>query len=239
MGIFGFVRLRPLPAERHEWPSALGARRGRSEHAPLARGQTLVEFALVSPLFLILLLGTIEFGFMFHATLAVNFASRNASLTAAVAGSSVWSDCKVLEGIENDLAPPLNRALIQNVAIFRTDRAGNPISPPAQNVWTRSGSTVCIGSNGTSFTVPYALGAFPDNTYPPAEVARCDRLSGCQRETSPGVFVDVPLDSIGVRILYRYQFQTPLRNLIAFVPGASAGYLDVSWSNVMRMEPIL
>jgi hypothetical protein len=226
-----------------------GARRGRDEAALKPRGQSLVEFALVFPLFVILLFGLIEFGFMFNATLAVNFASRNASLTAAVAGTNAWSDCKVLEGIENDLAPPLDRSLIQNVAIFRTDRAGNPVSPVAQNVWTRSGSTLCTGPSGATFTVAYTRGAGPDNTYPPQEIipqaiippdprGRCAQLSGC--EISPGPPpVLIPLDSIGVRILYRYQFHTPLRNLITFLPGASAGYFDVTWSNVMRMEPIL
>ena len=43
----------------------------------------------------------------------------------------------------------------------------------------------------------------------------------------------------GVKIVYRYSFKTPLRNLVSFLPGASLGYLDFSWSNVMRMEPIL
>jgi len=229
----------PTAADRSAGPSVKVARRGRNLGVFKVRGQSLVEFAVVFPLFVVLLFGLVEFGFMFNATLAVNFASRNASLTAAVAGSSAWSDCKVLEGVENDVAPPLNRASIQNVAIFRTDRAGNPVVPPEQNVWTRSGSTTCTGLNGTTFTVPYALGAPPDNSYQPNDASRCDRLSGCQRETSPGVFVDVPLDSIGVRIQYRYHFQTPLRNLIAFLPGASAGYFDISWSNVMRMEPIL
>jgi hypothetical protein len=33
--------------------------------------------------------------------------------------------------------------------------------------------------------------------------------------------------------------KTPLSNLMAFLPGASAGYVDFSWSNVMRMEPTL
>ena len=140
--MFRFARPQPIRADGGAGPSVKVARRGRDDAAVKERGQTLVEFAIVFPLFVILLLGLIEFGFMFNATLAVNFASRNASLTAAVAGTNAWSDCKVLEGIENDLAPPLDRSLIQNVAIFRTDRAGNPVSPVTQNVWTRSGSTL-------------------------------------------------------------------------------------------------
>lgn len=231
--MLSFRAPQPIPAERGAVPRVRVAQDGRNGGARKQRGQSLVEFALVFPLFIVLLLGIIEFAFMFNATLAVNFASRTASQVAALAGASPWGDCEVLEGLEGDLGPPLDRNLIQYVAIFRTDRAGNPVVPVAQNVWTRSGSTSCVAPNGATFTVPYSLGAGPERTYP--STARCDQLGGCQ--ASPGVFI--PLNSIGVRVLYRYEFHTPLRNLVAFLPGATEGYFDVVWSNVMRMEPIL
>jgi hypothetical protein len=46
-------------------------------------GQTLVEFALVFPLFITLMLFIIEFAFVFSALLGVNYASRNGALIAA------------------------------------------------------------------------------------------------------------------------------------------------------------
>ena len=46
-------------------------------------GQSLVEFALVFPMFFILFLGVVEFAFAFNAILAVNFASRDAALCAS------------------------------------------------------------------------------------------------------------------------------------------------------------
>lgn len=45
-----------------------------------ARGQTLVEFALTFPLFLVVLFGIIEFAFLFNAQLSLNYATRDASL---------------------------------------------------------------------------------------------------------------------------------------------------------------
>jgi hypothetical protein len=87
----------------------------------------------------------------------------------------------------------------------------------------------CTGFTPSS--LPYTLGV---STYPMGEAptgGRCDVLAGC----SP----TIPMDSIGVKIVYRYAFHTPLSNLVSFLPGASQGYVEFSWSNVMRMEPIL
>jgi Flp pilus assembly protein TadG len=195
-------------------------------------GQTLVEFALILPLFMVLLLGVIEFAFMFNATLAINFASRNASLIAAEAGSQSTADCAILSKIESDIGAPLDKNMtaitgIQSVTIYKADRAGNPTG--AANVYTRTGSMTCTGFTPSS--LPYTLGV---STYPMGEAptgGRCDVLAGC----SP----TIPMDSIGVKIVYRYAFHTPLSNLVSFLPGASQGYVEFSWSNVMRMEPIL
>jgi Flp pilus assembly protein TadG len=192
------------------------------------RGQALVEFALILVPFMVLVMGIIEFAFMFNATLAVNFASRNASLIAAESGSNTLADCAILARVEQDIGAPLDKANIQSVTIYKADRAGNATA--AKNVYARTGTTTCTGY--TPGTVPYTFDTSdPDyNTYP-AGVGRCDVLAGC----SP----TIPMDSIGVKIVYRYYLHTPLRNLVSFLPGASGGYVDFSWSNVMRMEPIL
>jgi len=205
--------------------STPGATPRRSDHG---RGQTLVEFALVLPLFMILLMGVIEFALMFNATLAINFASRNASLVAAEAGSQGTADCAILSKIEQDIGAPLDKSAIQSVTIYKADRAGN--STGQANVYART-SSAPITCSGFTPSPPYTIGT---STYPMGEAptgGRCDVLSGC----SP----TIPMDSIGVKIVYRYYFHTPLRNLVSFLPGASVGYMDFSWSNVMRMEPIL
>ena len=181
---------------------------------------------------MVLLMGVIEFAFMFNATLAINFASRNASLIAAEAGSQLTADCAILAKIEQDVGAPLDKTKtgtsgIQSVTVYKADRAGNATA--AQNVYDRTGTMPCDGFAPNS--VPYRVGT---NTYPMGQAptgGRCDVLSGCS--------ATVPMDSIGVKIVYRYYFHTPLRNLVSFLPGASGGYLDFTWSNVMRMEPVL
>ena len=70
------------------------------------RGQSLVEFALVFPIFFVLLMGLIEFGLVFNALLSINFASRDASLIAAEAGNAVCSDCVILKKVEDSIGSP-------------------------------------------------------------------------------------------------------------------------------------
>jgi hypothetical protein len=217
---------------------------GRGAARRKSSGQTLAEFALVFPLFFLILLFVIEFALVFNATLAVNFATRNASLVAAEAGSNDWADCVVLQQVEQDMGPPLDRSLIRTVWIFKTDRSGTELSPQIQMAYDRTGSMNCTDPDGSPITLPYSPSATtPNNTYPADTADRCDQLAGCL-VGSPAAYV--PLDSIGVKILYNYRYHTPigglLRNMFGSctaLPNCSTGAFDITWSNVMRMEPIL
>ena len=51
-------------------------------------GQSLVEFALVIPIFLVLLMAVIEFAFLMNGQLSINYATRDAALIAAEAGNA-------------------------------------------------------------------------------------------------------------------------------------------------------
>ena len=196
-------------------PGGRGGGRGRS------RGQALVEFSLVFPLFLTVMLGIIEFGFAFNAVLAVNFASRNAALTAAEGGDGEGTDCLVLRAVESDITAPADRARIGHVDIFRSDKNGDQIGDAT--VYARSaGSTTCTYAGGTTVTVPYAL---VQDGYPVAD--RCNTLAGCEAGRT--------LDLVGVRITYTHVWVTPLRNFV----GGNPGGFTFDRSNATRMEPVL
>ena len=111
------------------------ARRRRHEHS---RGQTLVEFALLFPIFWTLLLGLIDFAFAFNGVLAVDHASRSAALVAAEAGNGAGGDCVILRDVEAQLTPPASSARIQRVEDLRDlgDRRGHrqPDRVPAHRV---------------------------------------------------------------------------------------------------------
>ena len=56
----------------------------RSSDRGTEAGQALVEFALVVPLLLLLVVGVIEFGRAWNVSQAVNYAARQGARTAAV-----------------------------------------------------------------------------------------------------------------------------------------------------------
>jgi Flp pilus assembly protein TadG len=203
------------------------------------RGQALVEFALVIPIFLVLLMSLIEFSFVLNGQLSINYATRDAALIAAEAGSGVGADCVILQKIDQDVTAPANRANITQAQIFWTNANGQPLDTSgnvttfgsgsqAANTYTRTGSTTCTFADGTQLTVPYSLqgsARYPDS-------ARCNAIlgtaAGCQGG-HPG------LDTVGVQVTYNDTWRTPMHNLI--------GLLGNGWtltqSNEMRMEPVL
>ncbi|TMC69441.1 MAG: hypothetical protein E6J15_12800, partial [Chloroflexi bacterium] len=70
------------------------------------RGQALVEFALLLPVVLLLIVGAVEFSFVWNSRNTVLFASRDGSMLAAEGGSLPGTDCLVLNRIERDIVSP-------------------------------------------------------------------------------------------------------------------------------------
>ncbi len=199
----------------------------RATHrANRAEGQSLVEFALVFPIFFVLLMGLIEFGLVFNALLSVNFATRDASLIAAEAGNGVGSDCVILKKVEDSIAAPSNKAQIVTVQIYKANKTGNPQAGRI-NLYSRSGSKTCTLRDATTLTVPYSLTGSAGY----AEIERCNVVNGCP--TLPGSPTGV--DTIGVKVTYDY---TPFTPLGSFIGLGSTSYTLVE-SNAMRMEPVL
>lgn len=203
-----------------------------------APGQALVEFALAFPVFVILLMGLIEFSFLMHGQLSISYATRDAALIAAEAGNGVGSDCVILRKVAQDVTSPADVANISQILIYWTNAAGQPLNTAGGVTAFGSanqaadkyvpGSTTCTFSDGTTLTVPYSLqGAaqYPDS-------ARCNAIrgvaAGCQAG-HPG------LDTIGVQVTYNATWRTPLHGLIG-LPGTG---WTLTQSNQMRLEPVL
>lgn len=192
-------------------------------------GQTLVEFALVFPLFFMLTLALIEFTFVFSGMLGMAAATRDAALIAAEAGNAADADCAILQAVDQAVGAPADDNKIQNVVIYRADRNGVEI-PGENSAYTRGGTTTCTLLSGATVSVPYTLGTAG---YPPS--SRCNVLngSGCL----PG---RTGLDTIGVRVTYLHAWVTPLGGFPGPGFGGQGGTgFSLSQSNSMRMEPIL
>jgi len=202
---------------------------------PNSTGQALVEFALVIPTFLILLMGLIEFAFLMNGQLSIDFATRDAALVAAEAGNGVGADCVILKKVDDDVSAPAIRANITQVQIYWTnstgqllDTSGNVTSGAGQAVdtYNRTGSTTCTFADSSTLTVPYTIAGTA--TY----LARCNYIGG----TAVGCPAGHPgLDTIAVSVTYHDSWRTPLHGLL--------GLLGNGWtltqSNAMRMEPVL
>jgi len=93
------------------------ARRGEA-------GQTLVEFALVLPFFLLVMFAIIEFAFVFSGMLGISYATRDAALLAAEAGNADGADCVIIQAVDNAVTAPADDNRIQAVVIYRADQNG-------------------------------------------------------------------------------------------------------------------
>ncbi len=208
-----------------------GPPRGRGFRVA-GRGQALVEFALIFPLFIVLLLAIIEFMFLFNAQLSLNYATRDAALIAAEAGNNANADCQILQKIDSDLNAPTDESNVLTVHIFSATETGDQLGTPKEQTYTRGGTTTC-----GILVVPYTLGTddYPYNV-------RCndlDRTTCATGFTGPS---NTGVDIIGVQLDYGYRFVTPLSSAFALLGNAplwgGAG-IQMNVANAMRMEPIL
>jgi Flp pilus assembly protein TadG len=70
------------------------------------RGSAVVEFALIAPVLILLLLGIVEYGFVFNAQLQVTGAAREAARQMAVSSSAPAAQSAALASVAG-LAPAL------------------------------------------------------------------------------------------------------------------------------------
>jgi hypothetical protein len=208
-------------------PSFLGLRRDRGDQ----RGQGLVEFAALVPVFMLLLLGMLEFGFAFDQNLTLEYATREGARVGSAlangggdlgcgAGQSpnrATVDPQIVAAVERVLVSPGSRAkpaLGMEVRIWKASSAGNPVG--SQNVWTYTGPNTGPVVDGQS--IGFTQTAQPWNP--------CARVNG----GPSGV------DSLGVSLVHTYRFQTGLSGILGFF-GSSFNQLTMSDKTVMALNP--
>jgi hypothetical protein len=203
-----------------------------------ARGQSLVEFTLIVPVFMVILFGMIEFGFVFTHDLTVEYATRE----GARAGSALdngggtlgcgsgqspnWTtvDPLVIAAVERVLQSPGSQVVISNVSqivIYKANPTTGANDQGFQDVWTYSAGGGPIPQGSTNHL------NFVDSSYPNG-----DAWQACSRSNaSPNI------DSIGVSLTYTYTFQTPLSSVLRFFGGAGSTTLTLNDKTVMQLNP--
>jgi hypothetical protein len=200
------------------------------------RGQGLVEFAMLVPAFLLVLLGMLEFGFAFNHNLTLEAASREgARAGAAMAdGSQKDTTCGgttltaanvdplVIAAVQRVLQSPgsmVNMAQISSVQIYQVSTTGT-VSGTLVNVWKyRPG-------NGANPAVPCLS---PTQRLDFYEFSHAWDASTRDNGVTP--------DSIGVSITYTYQFRSALGSILKFFGGNGAASLQMTDRTVMALEP--
>jgi hypothetical protein len=186
------------------------------------RGQGLVEFALIVPLFTMLLLGLLEFGLMFDHHLTLEYGTREGARTGAALanGSKLGAACGdvdkyVIEAVERVLGSPGspigNLADVTQIRIYKATTSGGEAGPV--NVW-EPGTT-------SGWDINYRYVAEKSSYWNP-----CTRSN---KTSSP--------DSIGIALTYTYRAATPLAGVLQFFGGGGWATLTISDRTVMALNP--
>lgn len=185
-----------------------------------ARGQSLVEFALVLPMLLVLLLGVADFGRVFSAGITVEAAARNAAEAAAQEYLQLRRETTALTTSDYDRIHAVAIATVCEEASTLPNKAGSgsSCSMPA--------SAVCIHDDSAELPGYATCGA--DGQGAPADCVIRDSAGA----SIGGVGQPLPwpslwngrLPSVEVRVCYRFTTLFNLQNLqLPFSNGLSIG----------------
>jgi TadE-like protein len=182
-------------------------------------GQSLVEYAMTVPVFLLILLGMLEFGFAFSHHLTMEYSTREGARTgASLANGSAMVDCAT---IDDQVIAAVQRVLtgagsqvalgkIGEIRIYKADSTGRELGP--KNVWKPALTGDLAQLQFTNVSTGWDACTRKNTT-----VGSADRV-----------------DSIGVSITYDYDFVTPLGSLMGVVGTAQLHMTD---RTVMSLNP--
>lgn len=182
------------------------------------RGSTLVETALVVPVFVLLVMSVLEMGLLFRDVLTTGNASREGARAASTLGSSAEADYFVLRSVEHGLeAMGLER--LQFVVVFRATAPGD-VMPTA--CATASQPDICNRYTAAEFFAELddAVGADLGNF-------RCGSLDNAWCPTTRETSLSAGTDFLGVHVQTRHDYIT----------GLFGGGTDLGETTIVRLEP--
>ena len=118
--------------------------RGPRPAAP-SRGQALVEFTLILPVFVMVLMGMLEFGSAYDHRTAMAYAVREGARVGATLGKGGSSpdtvDPTILAAVQRGLTDPILIENISSIEIFRAGLDGKPMGS-AIDTYDRFGNLI-------------------------------------------------------------------------------------------------
>jgi len=215
----------------------LTRQRRSSRSAKRERGQGLVEFAAILPMFLLLLLGMLDFGYAFYTNLTIVYATREgARVGAALANGGGSPGCPNAGDVDTYVIAAVERVLdsagikidvdpfdaagggVTGIRIYKADPGTGADTLGKANVWTyaaAAGPTI----PGTLTKLDFKETSHGWDT--------CTRANGI-----------LSSDTLGVSITYNYAYITPLAGVFRLItPGGAAPALHFDDRTVMRLNP--
>jgi hypothetical protein len=183
------------------------------------RGQGMVEFAIIVPVFLLMLMGMLEFGFVFTHNLSLEYATREGARAGSALsdGNGVPATCatidqNIINAVTKVLKSPGSPILgypnaVSSIKIWQADASGNPVAGTT-NTWANK------NDGSLTFLPPGSPVWLP-----------------CTRDSIP------PSDSIGVSLTYTYTMITPLGAIEKFFGPPGPATLQMTDKTVMSLNP--
>jgi Flp pilus assembly protein TadG len=180
-------------------------------------GVALVEFALVGPVLLLLVMGLLEFGLAWRDSLTISTTARAGARIGSQLGNDRLSDYEILKGMQAAVADIPN-ASIQQLVVYKSATADGSV--PAACTASGSQAGVCNVYTPADFARPSSdfAGANSCSTGSP-DIAWCPTT----RETRQSVGTDY----LGVYVRVRR----------TFITGLFPGGITINDNTVMRVEP--
>ena len=186
-------------------------------------GQSLVEFSMIITVMMLLLLGMLEFGFLFDQHLTLEYSSREgARVGAALANGTTTFPCasvddQVIAAVQRVLTSPGSRidaSQVTEIRIYKATSTGGQ-SGSLANIWSYSaGAGPSIDGKNLDF-IPGTI-----------------NWSACSRSNT----TSAP-DSLGVSVNYTYQAVTPLSAVMSFFGGPGPASIPITDRTVMALNP--
>lgn len=200
------------------------------------RGQGIVGFTILVPLFLILLLGVLELGFAFNHQLTLQYASREGARIGAdlVNGGGTLGcgpskspnastvDPIIIEAVDRILTStgsPIPLAQVSRIRIFHADSTGKD-TLGQDNDWSYT---------STLFTLPDGIQVH----FQPIATT----WNVCSRTFQVGNTYANSVDLLGISITYTYRLTTPLAGAMKLIGGNQASAINMTDATVMQFNP--
>jgi Flp pilus assembly protein TadG len=210
---------------------------------PRERGQSLVEFAVLVPVFMLILIGMLEFGLMFNHDLTLQYASREGARVGAALGCGASNTSAACDSA---LPAPQDVDTYVVAAIQRVlEASGSPIKMSQIGAITIYKATSSGGATGSTDTWTYSKGNGPTVSGQKLDFVRsgsngwtdASRVTSATNTTNCGTGLSTCPDSIGVKVTYTYQYVTPLAAVLRFFGGPAASTQSLNDQTVMALNP--